>query len=412
MTINNKIVLGITGGIAAYKSAELARLLVKAGAQVKIVMTSNAQKFITALTMQAITGHEVYANLFVSAAAMEHINLARWADIVLVAPASANFMAQLALGSAADLLSSLCLATTAPLVIVPAMNQVMWHHAATQANRQVLQQRAVHILGPELGSQACGDHGLGRMMAPETIIEHLPLLVRQPHQLGPLAGVRIVITAGPTRENLDPVRFLSNHSSGKMGYALAHAAVAAGAKVTLISGPVLSVAAPAAAALISVTTAQEMCDAVLARVNECDIFIGVAAVADYYCPEPAQQKIAKQQSGCQLTLLATPDIIKLVSACRPRPFIVGFAAETHDLLSNAMAKLKNKGMDVIIANQVGADQGINSDDNEVTVLWQKAAIMQSLSLARQPKITLAQQLIQLLASLYNNQEHYSEHSSA
>lgn len=392
---NKNIVLGITGGIAAYKIPELARLLVKAGAKVKVVMTNNAQKFITPLTMSAVSSGPVYHDLFAPEVAMEHINLARWADLVLIAPASANCLAGLAMGMAHDLLSSTCLATTAPILVAPAMNQAMWHNLAVQHNLNTLTQRGIIVVGPGSGDQACGDYGLGRMLEPHEIILQLSKVFTP----AVLAGINVLITAGPTRELVDPVRFISNHSSGKMGYALAHAASDAGANVSLISGPVSGLYPPSSAKVVFVTSAQEMHNAVFSAVAQCDIFLSVAAVSDYYCPNPAVSKIHKNTNEFILNLLPTVDIISLVANQQRKPFVIGFAAETDNLIGNATKKLMNKGMDVIIANQVGENLGFNSDSNEVTVIWKEKGKLELMHFPAMLKTNLARELIGLLASL-------------
>jgi phosphopantothenoylcysteine decarboxylase/phosphopantothenate--cysteine ligase len=363
---NRQVLLGITGGIAAYKSAELVRRLRDAGATVRVVMTPAACEFITPLTLQALSGEPVHLDLLDPAAeaAMGHIELARWADLVLVAPASADFMARVAAGIADDLLSTLCLATKAPLLFAPAMNQAMWSNAATQQNLHTLTARGVRFAGPGEGAQACGDTGPGRMLeVPDLVSAAIGVFAS-----GPLAGVRLMLTAGPTREAIDPVRYISNSSSGKMGFALAAAAADAGAEVTLVAGPV-SLPTPAGVSRIDVITAGEMHAAVMARVADCDVFIGCAAVADYRAAEIAPQKIKKTGETLELHLVRNPDIIAAVAAHRPRPFTVGFAAETSDLLVHARQKLERKGLDLVIANDVSrSDIGFGSDRNEVRVV--------------------------------------------
>jgi phosphopantothenoylcysteine decarboxylase/phosphopantothenate--cysteine ligase len=363
---NRQVLLGITGGIAAYKSAELVRRLRDAGATVRVVMTPAACEFITPLTLQALSGEPVHLDLLDPAAeaAMGHIELARWADLVLVAPASADFMARVAAGIADDLLSTLCLATKAPLLFAPAMNQAMWSNAATQQNLRTLTARGVRFAGPGEGAQACGDTGPGRMLeVPDLVSAAIGVFAG-----GLLAGVRLMLTAGPTREPIDPVRYISNSSSGKMGFALAAAAADAGAEVTLVAGPV-SLPTPAGVSRIDVITAAEMHAAVMARVADCDVFIGCAAVADYRAAEIAPQKIKKPGKTLELRLVRNPDIIAAVAAHRPRPFTVGFAAETNDLLAHARQKLERKGLDLVIANDVSrSDIGFGSDHNEVRVI--------------------------------------------
>jgi len=361
---SKRILLGITGGIAAYKSAELARLLGKAGADVRVVMTPAAMQFITPLTLQALTGHRVHTELLdVDAeAGMGHIELARWPDLVLIAPASADFLARVAAGQADDLLSTLLLATRAPIALAPAMNQAMWLNAATHDNLQTLAARRMHIFGPAEGQQACGDHGPGRMLEPQQLAEQAAALF----QTGLLAGLRLVITAGPTRESIDPVRYISNHSSGKMGYALAAEAAAAGALVTLISGPV-ALPAPERVRRIDVINAQQMLAASLAEADECDIFIGVAAVADYRPASVAEQKIKKNAETLRLELVRNPDIISSIASLERRPFTVGFAAETEDVDTNGADKLQRKKLDLLFANHASSTFG--SDAVQATALW-------------------------------------------
>jgi len=393
--LNKRVLLGVTGGIAAYKSAELIRRLKEAGADVQVVMTSAATEFITPLTLQALSGRPVHMRLLDTAteSAMGHIDLARWADVIVVAPASANFMAKLAHGLADDLLSTLCVASRAPLVLAPAMNHVMWGQAATQANRRLLEERGVHLLGPAEGDQACGETGPGRMVEPTDIAAALAGLFENDL----LKATRVVVTAGPTREAIDPVRFLSNRSSGKMGYALAEAAAAAGARVTLISGPV-SLACPERVERVEVESAAEMLAAVLKCAAEADIVIAAAAVADYAVQMPAAHKLKKHQAGLDLHLEKTPDIVASLTTISRRPFVVGFAAETEDLENNARGKLEAKGLDMVAANWVGrADQGFDSDDNALTVVWKEGGI--ELPLAS--KTTIAHQLIEIIAERYH-----------
>jgi phosphopantothenoylcysteine decarboxylase/phosphopantothenate--cysteine ligase len=398
------IVLGVTGGIAAYKSADLVRRLREAGASVQVVMTANAEQFISKLTLQAVSGRPVRDSLFDPAAeaAMGHIELARWADVIIVAPASADFIARLAGGRADDLLTSLCLATTAPIALAPAMNQAMWKNTLTQKNLQVLREHAVQLLGPADGSQACGDVGPGRMLEPVDVVQQIQGLFKN----GALAGLRLLITAGPTHEALDPVRFLANASSGKMGYALAQAAIEAGASVTLISGPVsTALLKPEQAELLRVVSAEEMYAAVMQQVGNCDIFLAVAAVADYRCTTIAPQKISKEAATFTLALERTPDIVAAVAKQNPRPFIVGFAAETEKLVERATEKRLRKGMDVIIANRVGEGQGFDSEENAVMVLWQNSA----QEFAQTTKTKLARQLVALLGDIYRNTKGETHH---
>jgi phosphopantothenoylcysteine decarboxylase/phosphopantothenate--cysteine ligase len=394
--VNKRVVVGVTGGIAAYKSAELVRRLKEAGAEVRVVMTSAATQFITPLTLQALSGQPVHLHLLDSAAenAMGHIELARWADVIVVAPASANTLAKLALGLADDLLSTLCLASRAPIVLAPAMNHVMWGQAATQANRRLLVERGIRLLGPAEGDQACGETGPGRMVEPPHVVMALAGLFAS----GALQGAKVIITAGPTREAIDPVRFLSNRSSGKMGYALAQAAAEAGANVTLISGPVC-LPCPPRVERIMVESAAEMHAAVMAVSGVSDIFIAAAAVADYTAA-PAMHKIKKGEAGINLHLERTPDIVADVATLPRRPFLVGFAAETEALEENARAKLEGKGLDIVAANWVGrAGQGFDSDDNALSVVWQGGG--SELPLAA--KSTVARQLIEIIAERYHAQ---------
>ncbi len=368
--LNNKqILLGVTGGIAAYKAAELIRRLQDFGAVVRVVMTKGAQEFITPLTLQALSGNPVHCDLLdtEAEAAMGHIELARWADLVLVAPASANFMARLATGQADDLLTTVCLATDAAIAIAPAMNQAMWRDTSTQANLEILTRKQVAIFGPGDGSQACGDIGPGRMLEAATLAE----MTADQFQSNTLDGVNVVITAGPTREAIDPVRYISNHSSGKMGFALAQAAVEAGASVTLIAGPV-ALASPDRVQRVDVESAEQMHQAAMDAIEQCDIFIGAAAVADYRPAQIVDQKIKKSAGTMAVELIRNPDIIAAVANHQQRPFTVGFAAETQDVINYAKGKLEKKNLDLIIANDVSnAKIGFNSDDNAVTVIWSK-----------------------------------------
>jgi phosphopantothenoylcysteine decarboxylase/phosphopantothenate--cysteine ligase len=385
---NKQIILGVTGGIAAYKSADLVRRLREVGADVRVVMTAGAKQFITPLTMQAVSGNPVHDDLFdlKAEAAMGHIELARWADVILIAPVTADFMAQLGSGEARDLLSTLCLATKAPIAIAPSMNQGMWKNKATQENLQALQAKGIHIFGPAEGDQACGDVGPGRMLEPLELVDRVSELFAT----GSLAGKHVVITAGPTREAIDPVRYISNASSGKMGYALAEAAREAGAQVTLVSGPV-NLPKPQRIKCIDVVSAQEMLDAVMLNISTCDVFIGVAAVADYRCSTVSPHKIAKSKAeSISLVLERNPDILAKVAALPERPWVVGFAAETENLLENAKAKLNNKRLDMIVANL--AKDGIDQDDNTVTVL----SANQQKEFDKMSKQKLARELIELI----------------
>ncbi|WP_439510419.1 bifunctional phosphopantothenoylcysteine decarboxylase/phosphopantothenate--cysteine ligase CoaBC [Marinimicrobium koreense] len=385
---NKRILLGVTGGIAAYKSAELVRRLKERGADVRVVMTASAREFMTPLTFQALSGNPVHTDLLDPAAeaAMGHIELARWADRILVAPASANFMARLAEGRGDDLLTTLCLATREPIVLAPAMNQGMWQNPATQANLETLKGRGIHLLGPGDGSQACGEVGPGRMLEPDTLAE----AVATQFATGQLAGRHVVITAGPTREAIDPVRYLSNHSSGKMGYALAEAAVEAGARVTLISGPT-GLPTPERVTRIDVTSALEMLEASLAQAPQCDLFIGAAAVADYRPASYQPQKMKKgNEDTLQIRLTKNPDIIAAVAQIENRPITIGFAAESEQLLEYARGKRERKGLDAIIANDISREGlGFNSDDNAVTLIDAE----RELALGPMSKTRLARALI-------------------
>lgn len=393
---DKRILLGISGGIAAYKSADLVRRLKDRGADVRVVMTAGAQEFVRPLTYQALSGNPVHSDLLDPAAeaAMGHIELARWAELILIAPASAQVLAKLACGMADDLLSTLCLASEAPLALAPAMNQAMWRHPATAANVQTLQNRGVHFWGPAAGSQACGDVGPGRMLEPEALAAETEALLR-PQQS--LAGRSVTITAGPTREALDPVRYLSNHSSGKMGFALAAAAQRAGADVTLIAGPV-SLPTPAGVKRIDVTGALEMRDAAERAADLSDIFIAAAAVADFRPAKTSEQKIKKNEDNEResLALIKNPDIVAGIAARRERrPFMVGFAAETEKVKEHAQGKLARKKLDLIIANDVSAaDSGFNSDRNAVIVIDSEG----SRSLPPALKTELANKLIALIAN--------------
>lgn len=389
---NKQILLGVTGGIAAYKSADLVRRLQDAGASVQVVMTPAAQEFITPLTMQALSGNPVHTQLLDPAAeaGMGHIQLARWADLVLIAPASADFIARLTQGMGNDLLSSICLATAAPIAIAPAMNQGMWRNAATQANLELLIKRDIHVFGPADGGQACGDIGPGRMLEPLQLVDAAASLFTP----GSLAGKKVVITAGPTREALDPVRYLSNHSSGKMGYALALAAAEAGAHTILISGPT-QLATPARVKRIDVTSAADMHAASLQEAQDCDLFIAAAAVADYRPEQVATQKIKKgAEDTFTLTLVKNPDIVASIAALEPKPYTVGFAAESENLLEYARAKLTRKNLDLVVANNISDSSiGFNSDDNAVTLVDRNSVT----DISQRSKQQLARELIALFA---------------
>jgi phosphopantothenoylcysteine decarboxylase/phosphopantothenate--cysteine ligase len=391
MTSKTRVLLGVTGGIAAYKSPDLVRRLTERGADVQVVMTHTAQRFVSAATFQAVSGRPTRTDLWDSAAeaAMGHIELARWAHIVLIAPASADFIARLAGGRADDLLATLCLATEAPIVIAPAMNRIMWSNKATQANVATLISRGIRFLGPESGSQACGEIGAGRMWEPLQLAESL---LAPPANAGLLSGLNVLITAGPTRERLDPVRYLTNRSSGKMGFAVAAAAKEAGAHVTIVTGPV-QLETPAGITRINVESAREMFAAVHRQVGDADLFIAAAAVADFQPISVAKQKIKKQGGAVKLELEPAPDIIKSVADMSNRPFVVGFAAETNDVEDNARAKLKRKKLDMIAANHVGDGIAFDCDDNALTVIWPGG----KTEVARGPKIEVARELIALIA---------------
>ncbi len=391
---NKRILVGICGSIAAYKSAELTRRLRDLGADVTVVMTDAATKFITPMTMQALSGKPVHTELMdaEAEAAMGHIALARWADLILVAPASADFIARLSTGQASDLLGAICLASKAPLAIAPAMNQAMWSHAATQDNVKILKQRDAIILGPAEGSQACGDIGPGRMLETEQLIESCQALFKT----GLLSGKRVLITAGPTREPIDPVRYISNRSSGKMGFAIAEAATAAGAEVTLISGPV-QLNTPDRVERLDVETASEMYQTVMEHCARCDIFIATAAVADYRPGLQSVHKIKKQSDELKLKLVRTHDILASIAALPGAPFTVGFAAETDHLLDYARSKLTAKKLDMIVANPVGPSMGFDQDDNTLDILWAGGHIHCEQS----SKKTLAVKLIKIIAERIN-----------
>lgn len=388
-----RILIGICGGIAAYKSAELVRLCRRQGADVQVVLTEAATRFVTPMTLQALAGRPVRISLWDEGAeaAMGHIELARWAERLIIAPASADFLAKLNAGLADDLLSTICLATEAPLAVAPAMNRIMWSHPATQANIRNLRERGVTIWGPGTGEQACGETGVGRMLEPAEIL----ILLEQSFQPGRLQGVRVMVTAGPTREPIDPVRFVSNRSSGRMGYAVADAAARAGAQVTLVSGPV-ALEPPPMVTVIHVESACQMQAAVMAKIAEQDIFIGTAAVADYTTIERSDHKIKKTADRLRLDLVPTPDILAGVTALPKPPFTVGFAAETQALEHYAQAKLAAKNLDMIAANEVGQGRGFEVEENALWVFWPEGRRHFPLA----PKSTLAKQLIALIAERY------------
>lgn len=391
---NKRILLGVTGGIAAYKSADLVRRLREAGAETRVIMTLAAAEFITPLTMQAVSGHPVYQHFLDtdSEAGMGHIELARWADAVLVAPASANFLARLAQGRADDLLSAVCLATVSPVAVAPAMNQQMWNNTATQSNLATLKKNGIKILGPGDGSQACGEVGPGRMLEPAELVA----LCSELFATGELDGLTVVVTAGPTWEAIDPVRGLTNRSSGKMGYAVAEAAAEAGARVVLVSGPT-TLPDPERVHTLRVTSAQEMYNTVHAHVGTAEIFIGVAAVADYRPLQTASEKIKKEQEKITLELVRNPDILASVAALKPALYTVGFAAETESVEEYARQKLKNKNLDIVAANRVGTDLGFESDENSLLLVEREG----TTELPAQPKPKLARALIHYIAERYH-----------
>ena len=389
---NKHILLGITGGIAAYKCAELTRQFIKAGAQVQIVMTKAATEFVTPLTLQALSGNRVHLDLLDAdaEAGMGHIELARWADLIIIAPATANSISKLASGQADDLLSTLVLATSAPIALAPAMNQAMWADVATQANLELVKQRGFHLFGPAAGEQACGDVGLGRMLEPIEILSCCADLF----PMGAMAGQQILITGGPTQEPIDPVRFITNHSSGKMAYALAAEAALAGARVTLISGPV-SLPTPNNVNRINVTTAQQMLDACLNAITGTSIFIGVAAVADYRPATAQPQKIKKNSDTMEIKLTKNPDIISEIAKLPNRPMMVGFAAETENLLANGREKLTRKKLDILFAND--ATETFNSDSIAFTAITAQG----DKQLPAANKNAAARQMLQLIIEQLN-----------
>ncbi|WP_043114165.1 bifunctional phosphopantothenoylcysteine decarboxylase/phosphopantothenate--cysteine ligase CoaBC [Solimonas soli] len=390
---DRRILLAVTGGIAAYKAADLTRRLMEAGAEVQVVMTAGAQEFVTPLTFQALSGRPVRTSLLDPAAeaAMGHIELARWPDLILVAPASADVIAKLALGLADDLLSTLALATDKPIVLAPAMNRLMWGNPATQANVATLVARGVQLIGPGSGFQACGEIGDGRMSEPLQIRE----AIAQRFSQGPLAGVKAVVTAGPTREAIDPVRFISNRSSGKMGYALAGALRALGADVALLSGPT-SLSTPSGVRRVDIESAQELLDAALRESADAQIFVGAAAVADYRVEQVADEKIKKKDATMALTLSRNPDVISTVRERDARLFVVGFAAETEKLEEHARGKLARKKLDLIAANWVGRGRAFDRDDNALSVYWNGGG----RELPRANKAEIARELAALIAERY------------
>jgi phosphopantothenoylcysteine decarboxylase/phosphopantothenate--cysteine ligase len=391
-----RVLLGVTGGIAASKSPELVRRLREGGAEVQVVMTRAAREFVGQAALQAVSGRPVRFELWddQAEAAMGHIELARWADPIVVAPATANFIAALAAGFATDLLTTLCLATEARITLAPAMNRLMWSHPAVQQNCMTLRSRGVRFLGPAEGEQACGETGPGRMLEPEDIAS---ALLVEPTWLAPrlLAGRRVVVTAGPTREAIDPVRYITNRSSGKMGYAVAVAAAESGAEVVLISGPV-SIEAPPGIRRICIETAEELYRESLAAAEGADIFIGCAAVSDYRPPAPAAEKIKRSGEDFKLDLVRSPDTLAGVAAMRDAPFTVGFAAETEKLREHALKKLKAKKVDMIAANQVGPACGFDCETNALEVFWSDG----SIAIDEDTKLVVARRLMALIAEKY------------
>ncbi|WP_371187984.1 bifunctional phosphopantothenoylcysteine decarboxylase/phosphopantothenate--cysteine ligase CoaBC [Thalassotalea maritima] len=398
---NKNIVLGVTGGIAAYKCAELVRRLKDHGANVRVVMTEGGKAFITPLTLQAVSGNPVSDSLLDPAAeaAMGHIELAKWADLLLIAPASANTLARMAHGLADDLLMTIALATPAPVAIAPAMNQQMWHATATQQNLAIIQRRHINVWGPAAGEQACGDVGFGRMIEVADIVERVvEFFQSNDNQL--LAGQKWLITAGPTREAIDPVRYISNHSSGKMGFAIADAATKLGAEVHIVAGPV-NLPTPNGCQRSDVQSADDMLAVVMQKVTNSDVFVACAAVADYKVAEISEHKIKKTDDNnhMQIALVKNPDIVASVAALKEKPFTVGFAAETRDVETYAKSKLQRKNLDMIAANDVAkAGQGFNSDDNALTAFWSSG--QQQLPLTS--KAELAKQLVTLINERMQN----------
>lgn len=391
-----KILLGVTGGIAAYKSPELVRRLIDRGAEVQVVMTRSAEAFVSPVTFQAVSARRVRGDLWDEAAeaAMGHIELARWADLILVAPATAHCMGSLATGLAGDLLTTICMATEAPIILAPSMNHVMWSNQAVQENLELLQKRGIRFVGPMAGDQACGEQGPGRMMEPDDIVR---LVFEEPAILvsESLKGLRTVITAGPTREPIDPVRYITNRSSGKMGFALAAAARQAGADVVLVSGPV-SLPTPPGVERVDIETAEEMYDAVHARIADTDLFIACAAVSDYRPRAPSDRKIKRSDGELTLELTCSLDTLTSVAKLANGPFTVGFAAETEDVSRHAREKLIRKGLDMIAANQVGPDCGFDRETNSLTVLWKGDEVQ----LDQTTKPILARRLVEIIAERY------------
>ena len=393
---NKNVLLGISAGIAAYKTPDLVRKLTERGANVQVILTKNAEQFVAPLALQAVSGHAVHNHAMTaeSESGMGHIDLARWADIVLIAPATANIIARLCQGNADELLTTVCIATQAPLAVAPAMNQQMWQNQATVDNLQLLEKRGVHILGPDSGDQACGEVGMGRMLEPVDIAERLG----DTFNTRSLTGKKIMITAGPTWEALDPVRGITNHSSGQMGYALAQAAIEAGAKVKLVSGPT-HIDKPDRADIVDVVSAQDMYDAVMQDIQQQDIFIAVAAVADYRPVQAGDKKIKKNADEMTIELIKNKDILAEVAALTEPPFCVGFAAETNDVIDYARNKLEKKKLDLIAANHVGGNEtGFKTSQNAISLISKDAVI----ELPLQSKHAIARELIAQISKHYSN----------
>ena len=396
---NKRVLIGISGGIAAYKTAELARALIKQGAEVRVCMTKAATEFITPLTLQALTGNPVHSELLDPAAeaAMGHIELARWADLIMIAPATADLIAKLAHGHANDLLSTICLATDTPIHVAPAMNRLMWSNAATQHNCETLTNRGYTLHGPAEGEQACGETGAGRMLEAQELADIVVSVFSNDQEIKPLLGKTVLITAGPTREAIDPVRYITNRSSGKMGYAIATAAQLLGANVKLVSGPV-ALEAPVGVTRTLIESAAQMHDETMSLAKDADIFIATAAVADYSPAKASDQKIKKEYSNGEtsqeltLELTTNKDILSDVSHTFPDLFSVGFAAETENLIKNAQAKLKRKKLDMIVANQVGENKGFDQDSNQIEILWSE----EQISVPEQDKKSLAIELMKIV----------------
>lgn len=390
--LGKKILLGVTGSIAAYKAVDAVRKLKQLGADVRVIMSAGANIFITPTTLQAVSGNPVFEKLleFENEADMSHIALARWADLILIAPATAHVIAKLAHGLADDLLSTICLATKSPIMVAPAMNVAMWSNVATQENVSCLKKRNINFLGPDEGVQACGETGEGRMVEVETIVSEVTKFFLPSQRL---LNKKVLITAGPTQEAIDPVRFLTNRSSGKMGYAIAKAAALEGADVTLILGPVSLSIAPAIKR-VDVSSAKQMHEAVMQHIEKNDVFISVAAVADYYVSNVSKSKIKKSEKFMNITLERTPDILSSVASLEKRPVVVGFAAETDDVVENAKHKLREKNLDMVVANEVGEKKGFDSDYNEITIITAHDKTIEKL--AYSTKELLAKKLVNTL----------------